>query len=68
MTSRYIANNTAAHIQANQNLADKIMSLIQSPAPGNPKKSAGIECKTDAKEVAKGWEYWIFRQQKPDRD
>lgn len=51
MTSRYIANNTGAHIQANQNLADKIMCLIQSPDQSNPKESADTECKTDAKVV-----------------
>jgi hypothetical protein len=49
MTSRYIANNTDAHVQANQELADKIMSLIQAPDQGNPKESAGAVCKTDAK-------------------
>jgi len=29
------------------------MSLIKSPGKSNPKESAGTECKTDAKVVAK---------------
>ena len=45
MTSRYIANNTNAHVPANQSIAKKIMSLIQSPDQGNPKESACTECK-----------------------
>ena len=52
MTSRYVANNTDAHIQANQDLAQKIMSLIQAPDKSNPIESTGTECKTDAKVVA----------------
>ena len=53
MTSRYVANNTDAHVQANQDLAKKIISFIQSPGQSNAMKSAGTGCKTDAKVVAK---------------
>ena len=45
MTSRYVANNTEAHVQANQDLAKKVMFFIQSPGQSNTMESAGTECK-----------------------
>ena len=53
MTSRYVANNTEAHVQANQDLAKKIMSFIQVPGQGNAMESAGSGCKTVTRPVAK---------------
>lgn len=53
MTSRYVANNTDAHVQANQDLASKIMSLIQAPGQSNTKESAVPGCKIETKPVAK---------------
>lgn len=54
MTSRYIANNTDAHIQANRDLAKKIMSFIKAPGQGNATESKGTGCKTETKVVADG--------------
>ena len=48
MPSRYIANNTAAHIQANHDLAKKIMSFIQAPGKSNTMESTSTECKSEA--------------------
>lgn len=53
MTSRYVANNTDAHVQANQDLAKKIMSFIQAPGQSNTIKSSGTGCKIETKPVAK---------------
>lgn len=53
MTSRYVANNTDAHVQANQDLAKKIMSFIQAPGQSNTMESAGPGCRIETKPVAK---------------
>ena len=53
MTSRYVANNTDAHVQANQDLAKKVMSFIQTPGQSNTMESAGTVCKIETKPVAK---------------
>ena len=53
MTSRYIAKNTDAHVQANHDLAKKVMSFIQAPVQSDTMESAGTGCKIETKPVAK---------------
>ena len=42
------------HVQANQYLANKVMSFIQAHGQSDTMESAGTECKTDAKVIANG--------------